>query len=259
MGESIGELLNAASLRRGVELGRKTDALLLTAGLDEKKLDMLREARKGKKLKSKYDILNIEGITESDYNNIAGYIVFPSSDNVLDMSTVHPVEYSLVEGICDEVGATPTEISRDITLLDKFEAEDEAVAKFVKEKIAEQIGVAKRYISLSSRPARKLRLGELRVDSIIDGKVTNIAPFGVFIDINAVSDGLVHISELTNRYVESADQVVSIGDKVRVKVIEVNKKARKISLSMKQADNRGLKVKASRTQLNDLANFFNKM
>jgi uncharacterized protein len=103
-----------------------------------------------------------------------------------------------------------------------------------------------------------MRLGELKSGAILEGRVTNITAFGVFVDINAVSDGLVHISELANQYVESADQVVSIGDSVRVKVVEVNRKQKKISLSMKQADNGGRVVKASRTQLDDLANFFSK-
>ncbi len=259
MGEVVDELLTAASLRRGVELGKKQDTLLIKAGITEKNLEALREARKNKKINSKSDIQNIEGISQSDYNNVAGYLVFPNSDFVLDKSTVHPAEYSLVESICSEIGVSSEDLPRDITKLENFKAEDESVGRFVSEKISEQIVVAKRYISLSSRPKRKLRLGELRIDAIVDGRVTNITPFGVFVDINAMSDGLVHISELTSDYVESAEQVVAVGDQVRVKIIEVNKKKRRISLSMKQADNNGLRVSASRTQLNDLANFFNKM
>lgn len=258
MAEVVDELLTAASLSRGIELNKKQDTLLLKAGLSEKALEALREARKNKKLNSKYDIHDVETITESDYNNVAGYIVFPNSDFVLDKSTIHPAEYSLVESICSEIGVAPEDLPRDITELEKFKAEDDAVGKFVTENISAQILVAKRYLSLSSRPKRKLRLGELRIDAIVDGRVTNITPFGVFVDINAMSDGLVHISELTSDYVESADQVVAVGDAVRVKIIEVNKKKRRISLSMKQADNTGLRVSASRTQLNDLANFFNK-
>jgi len=101
-------------------------------------------------------------------------------------------------------------------------------------------------------------MDEVKIDAILDGRVTNIAAFGVFVDINAMSDGLVHISELTDEYVESAEQVVQVGDLVKVKVIEVDGKKRRISLSMKRAGNTGRRIRASRTQIDDLASFFNR-
>lgn len=258
MAEVVGELFTAASLRRGIELGKKQDELLLRTGITQEKLDLLRTKRKEQALNCKYDIRDLEGLTESDYHNAAGYVIFSGSDFVLDKSTIHPAEFALVESICNELGATPEDLCRDLTLLDKFTAADEFVGRFVSEKLSEQLRAAKRFVSLSSRPKRKLRMDEVKVDAILDGRVTNIAPFGVFVDINAQSDGLVHISELTNEYVESAEQVVQVGDQVKVKVIEVDGKKRRISLSMKRAGNNALRVRASRTQLNDLADFFNR-
>jgi len=258
MAEVVSELFTAASLRRGVELGKKQDELLLRTGVTQEKLDLLRQKRKDQELNCKYDIRDLEGLTESDYHNVAGYIVFPNSDFVLDKSTVHPAEFALVESVCNEVGASPEDLCRDLTILGKFVAEDEFVGRFVAEKISEQLRAAKRFVSLTSRPRRKLRMDEVKIDAILEGRVTNIAAFGVFVDINAMSDGLVHISELTNEYVESADQVVRVGDAVKVKVIEVDTKKRRIPLSMKRAGNVTMRVRASRTQLNDLADFFNK-
>jgi len=258
MGELVHKLYVAASLRRGVELGKQQDKLLLEAGVTAEGLELMRQGRKANHIKSKLDIGSNDKISTPDYNNAAGYIVFPSSSFVLDKSTVHPEEFSIVESISSELNISIDDLARDSAKVDEFHVEDADVKRFVNEKIAEQLKVAKRYVSLSSRPKRKLKLNEIRVDSIHEGRVSNIAKFGVFIDINAMSDGLVHISELTNEYVESADQVVKIGDKVKVKVIEVNRKQRRISLSMKQADNSSLQVKASRTQLDDLASFFNK-
>ncbi len=258
MAEVTTELFTAASLRRGVELNKKQDELLLRAGITQEKLEILRTKRKEATLNCKYDIRDLEELTESDYHNAAGYIIFSNSDFVLDKSTIHPAEFSLVESICNELGSTPEDLCRDLALLEKFVAADEFVARFVSEKISEQLRAAKRFVSLSSRPKRKLRMDEVKVDAILDGRVTNIAAFGVFVDINAMSDGLVHISELTDEYVESAEQVVQVGDSVKVKVIEVDGKKRRISLSMKRAGNSGLRIRASRTQIDDLASFFNR-
>ncbi len=258
MGEIVHKLYIAASLRRGVELGKEQDKLLLEAGVTAEGLELMRQGRKANHIKAKLDIRSNEKVSTADYNNAAGYVVFPSSSFVLDKSTVHPEEFSIVESISAELNISIDDLARDSAKVDEFHVEDVDVKRFVNEKIAEQLKVAKRFISLSSRPKRKLKLNEIRVDSIHEGRVSNIAKFGVFIDINAMSDGLVHISELTNEYVESAEQVVKVGDKVKVKVIEVNRKQRRISLSMKQADNSSLQVKASRTQLDDLASFFNK-
>jgi uncharacterized protein len=254
----VSELYTSAALTRGVEIGRKQDSLLLKTGVTEEVLEELRKAKKSKKLKGKMALANLECVNERIYNNIAGYAVFPESDMVLDKSSIHPVEFSLVDSICGELGLDVEDLIKNLDKVKDFETEDESVGKFIRTQVFNQLKVAQRYVSLSSRPKRRMRLGEVRPDAIIDGKVTNIAPFGVFIDINAVSDGLVHISELANQYVESAEQVVKVGDAVRVKVIEVNRKKKRISLSMKQADNGGRSVRASKTQLNDLASFFSK-
>ena len=90
----------------------------------------------------------------------------------------------------------------------------------------------------------------------MNGRVTNITPFGVFVNINAVCDGLIHISQLADTYVESADQVVSVGDVINVRILKVDIKKRRISLSMKGLGHQGPKVSPSKRQLSDLASHF---
>lgn len=257
MSKIVDELFTAGSLKYGVEVGKKRDNLLVNLGITEEKLEALRKAKKENRLNTKQSIREIEDFTEADYNNVAGYIVFPAANDVLDKSTVHPAEFGLVSAVCGELGLDEDKLVRNLGKLEEFNAEDECVGRFIKENIASQLKVAQRYQSLSERPKRRLRLREVEIDTVHDGRVTNITPFGAFVDISAFSDGLVHISELANDYVESPDQVVSVGDLVKVKVIEVNRKKKRISLSMKQADNKGIRVSASRAQLNDLASFFN--
>ena len=83
------------------------------------------------------------------------------------------------------------------------------------------------------RPVTR-RFRDLKPDTVIEGTVTRIEPYGVFVDIGTGRDGLVHVSELTEGYIGSPDEVVSIGDKVKVRVLKVDRKARKVDLSMKE-------------------------
>ena len=83
------------------------------------------------------------------------------------------------------------------------------------------------------RPVTR-RFKDLKPDTVIEGTVTRIEPYGVFIDIGTGRDGLVHVSELTEGYIGSPDEVTSIGDKVKVRVLKVDRKARKVDLSMKE-------------------------
>ncbi len=83
------------------------------------------------------------------------------------------------------------------------------------------------------RPVTR-RFKELKPEMVVDGVVTRMEPYGVFVDIGTGRDGLVHVSELTEGYIGSVDEVVSVGDKVQVRVLKVDRKARKVDLSMKE-------------------------
>ena len=256
MSEILTELYSGALLARGIELGKRNDHLLKELSVSEELLVLLRKERKAGNIRCKDDLVNIDAIDERLFNNIAGYLVFPESSEILDKSTVHPAEFHMVDALSHELKKDISELVKNKQLLLNYESEDAEMVQFTRERLAPQVAVAQRYLSLSARTKRRMGLHELRIDNVYDGKVTNITKFGVFIDINAVSDGLVHISELVDQYVESAEQVVSPGERVRVKVIEIDKKKKRISLSMKQAGN-SRKVHASQHQLEDLAYYFN--
>src|SRR5690606_27528913 len=118
---------------------------------------------------------------------------------------------------------------------------------YIEKKLIDHLSVGKRFISgVTPRVKRKLKLTEVTEGAIVSGKVTNITPFGVFVNINAVCDGLIHISQLADEYVESPEQVVSVGDRVDVKILKVDVKKRRISLSMKNLGTKGPKVKPSK-------------
>jgi ribosomal protein S1 len=118
--------------------------------------------------------------------------------------------------------------------------------------------VGKKHLQAAGRAPRRTTLGELKEGMIVSGVVTNITKFGVFVDINAEYDGLIHISQLADQYVETPEQVVSVKDMVNVRILKINPEKKRISLSMKNMGNLTPKVKASKGQLDNLAQHFKK-
>lgn len=95
------------------------------------------------------------------------------------------------------------------------------------------IDVAQERISLSMRPRPKYRLRDLKPDMVVAGTVTGIRDYGVFVDIGAETEGLVHVSEMAEGYVRQPSELVSIGDEVEVRIKKVDRRRRRLSLSMK--------------------------
>lgn len=89
-------------------------------------------------------------------------------------------------------------------------------------------------ISLTMVKPVTRRFRDLKTDTMVDGEVTRIEPYGVFVDMGTGRDGLVHVSELTEGYISSPGEVVSVGDRVQVRILKVDRKARKVDLSMKE-------------------------
>jgi ribosomal protein S1 len=128
---------------------------------------------------------------------------------------------------------------------------------YVQRNLVEQLRIGSQTaLQGPQQPRRRLKLAELTDGMVVMGRVTNITPFGVFVNINAVCDGLVHISQLADTYVETPDQVVSVGDKVNVRIINVDVKKRRISLSMKNLGQQAPKVKPSKGQIDTLIDHF---
>jgi ribosomal protein S1 len=145
----------------------------------------------------------------------------------------------------------------DPEMLRSFATEDFIRKIYLEKKLIPQLRASLRPAGPSlQKSRRKVKLAELKEGSIVSGKVTNITPFGVFININAVCDGLVHISQLADEYVESPEQVVALHDKVDVRILKVDSKKRRISLSMKNLGQKAPHVRPSQGQLNTLAEHF---
>ena len=177
------------------------------------------------------------------FEQAAGFLRVVGGSNPLDASSVHPESYEVVANILDQEKREITSIMGDTDFLKGIE-----VNKYV----TEQVGVPtlKDILQELEKPGRDPRpefktatfkdgvetLKDLKENMILEGVVTNVTNFGAFVDIGVHQDGLVHISALSDKFVKSPHDVVSAGDIVKVKVIEVDIPRKRIALSMRLTD-----------------------
>ncbi len=215
-------------------------------------------------ISSKNDLLQVKGMTETAFRNIAGFVLIPNAENPIDRSTAHPDQFPFIEQAVNDLTVSRETIIANPEVLLSQPIDDPVNRAFVQRKLVPQLQVAQRYQGIvSQKSKRRVKLNDVKEGAVVSGRVTNITPFGVFVNINAVCDGLIHISQLTDQYVETPDQVVSVGDRVDVRILKVDTKKRRISLSLKNicgsgkhASGGGSKVKPTKGQLDNLAEHF---
>ncbi|MBD3241197.1 MAG: S1 RNA-binding domain-containing protein, partial [Chitinivibrionales bacterium] len=204
---------------------------------------------------SKADLLSVKGMTERIYRNIAGYVVLPVSSYALDTTLVHPYFYEAMEDMARDLKVSTEGMIVNPDVLNAYTSGDFAWQLYVRKHVIRQLVVGQKVAQTRQLPRRKLRLDELEEGMIVQGKVTNISPFGAFVNINAVCDGLIHISQLADSYVENPEQVVSVGDTVNVRIVKVDTKKRRISLSMK-GQGQAPRVRPSANHITNLIDHF---
>jgi protein Tex len=255
----INRILTMAALQKGVTIKDVVDSpIKMFKGVTPEKLQAIRDADSKDPLTCKNDLLKIPGMTEVFFRNIAGFIVIAQAEDSRDRSLVHPDHFVWLEEASQQLNVSLETIMNEPEVLRSWAIEDFHRKAFIEKRLFNHIRVNLRLApSSASRIKRKFKLNELKEGAIVSGRVTNITPFGVFVNINAVCDGLIHISQLADEYVETPDQVVALHDKVDVRILKVDVKKRRISLSMKNLGKPGPRVKPTLGQLNTLAEHFN--
>ena len=187
-------------------------------------------------------LLKVAKLGPKAFEQCAGFLRVPESKNVLDNTGVHPESYDAAKGLLELLGATPKD-ARDLPArLNAYGAE----------KAAEAIGVGvptlRDIAKELSKPGRDPRdelpapilrtdvldIKDLKPGMVLTGTVRNVIDFGVFVDIGVHQDGLVHISQVCNKFIKHPSEAVAVGDVVKVVVLDVDEKKHRISLSMKQ-------------------------
>jgi uncharacterized protein len=184
--------------------------------------------------------LKVTGLGAKTFEQSAGFLRLHASSNPLDMSGVHPETYPVVEKIIAYTGKTVAELMGRAEMLKTLRPELFANEKFgvitVKDILAELEKPGR-----DPRPDFKVASFNEGVEDIkdlvegmtLEGTVSNVAAFGAFVDIGVHQDGLVHVSQLANKFVTDAREVVKTGDIVKVRVTEVDVARKRIGLTMK--------------------------
>ena len=197
---------------------------------------------------SRAQIKKVPKLGPKAFQQCAGFLRVPESRSVLDNTAVHPESYDAAKVLLDLTGHTLADVKggRLADLPDRVKAYGE-------DKAAGEIGVGvptlRDIVSELLKPGRDVRdelpkpilrtdvleMKDLKPGMVLTGTVRNVIDFGVFVDIGVHQDGLVHISQVSNKFIKHPSEVVSVGDVVKVVVLEVDEKKKRISLSMKQA------------------------
>ena len=197
---------------------------------------------------SRAQIKKVPKLGPKAFQQCAGFLRVPESRSVLDNTAVHPESYDAAKALLDLTGHTLADVKggRLADLPDR-------VKTYGEEKAAGEIGVGvptlRDIVSELLKPGRDVRdelpkpilrtdvleMKDLKPGMVLTGTVRNVIDFGVFVDIGVHQDGLVHISQVSNKFIKHPSEVVSVGDVVKVVVLEVDEKKKRISLSMKQA------------------------
>lgn len=199
------------------------------------------------KFKGRSELLKVKRLGDKVYTQCAGFLRVPESKNVLDNTSVHPESYEIAGKLLTRLGYTLDDVkNRKLGSIDSF------VALIGIEKLAEELGAGvptlRDIINELKKPGRDPRedlpkpilmsgvieITDLKPGMVMNGTVRNVADFGAFVDIGVHQDGLVHISQLADKFVKHPLDVVKVGDIVKVKVLDVDVERKRISLTMKE-------------------------
>jgi uncharacterized protein len=190
--------------------------------------------------KTRQDLLKVTGLGAKTFEQSAGFLRIRGGDNPLDMTGVHPETYPLIEQIIVQTAKPIQEIMGRSDVLKTLKPELFANHKFGAVTIQDILGELEKP-GRDPRPDFKVArladgvedIKDLKEGMTLEGTVSNVAQFGAFIDLGVHQDGLVHVSQLANKFVTDAREVVKTGDIVKVKVLEVDVARKRISLTMK--------------------------
>lgn len=190
--------------------------------------------------KSREQLRGVSGVGERTFDQAAGFLFVRGGDEPLDTTRIHPEAYELVRKAAASVNAQVRDLIRNENLIRSINWEALADEKFgplyladVRDELIFPGRERRRRFRMPQRDAAVERVDQLTEGHITEGIVTNVTDFGAFVDIGVHQDGLIHLSELANRYVKNPREVVLLGETVRVKVVGIDSGKNRISLSRK--------------------------
>ena len=249
LAESLTGVVEDSVNKVGVDVNTATPSLLsYVSGINSTiAKNIVKYRDENGKLKNRKELLKVPKLGKAAFEQCAGFLRIIDGDNPLEITAVHPESYEATEKLLSSIGFDKNDLKnkeRLEELRNKLKSLD--IAKVAKEiEIGEM--TLKDIIDELIKPGRDpredmpkpilrsdvLKLDDLKEGMILTGTVRNVIDFGAFVDIGVKHDGLVHISEMSDKYIKNPSDIVSVGDIVKVKVIKIDKERQKVGLSMK--------------------------
>ena len=240
--QSLEATVESCVNRVGVDLNTASWALLrYVAGITERTARRVVAHRDEKgRFRSRAELMKVAGFGPKTFEQAAGFLRIRGGDNPLDMTAVHPESYPVVQKMAASLGAAVSDLIARPELIEKLKLEGfatETVGMYTLGDIREELrkpGRDPREKFAAPQWREDVReIGDLKPGMKLEGVVTNVTRFGAFVDVGVHQDGLVHVSELANRFVKDPSEVVKAGQIVKVQVLSADPKAKRIALSMK--------------------------
>ena len=250
--EALGGVVEDCVNRVGVDLNTASGSLLsYVAGVNQavaKNIVAYREENGS--FVSRSQLMKVPKLGKKAYEQCAGFLRVPESGNPLDHTGVHPESYAAAQKLLTLCGYRLEEVlSDEIAVLPKrvqaLGSTGEVAARIgvgeptLRDMVAELVKPGRDPRDELPKPLLRtdvMELSDLKPGMVLTGTVRNVTDFGAFVDIAVHEDGLVHISQICNRYIRHPSEVLKVGDIVRVKVLDVDLKRKRISLTMKDLD-----------------------
>ena len=249
LSESLTGVVEDAVNKVGVDVNTATPSLLsYVSGINSSiAKNIVKYRDENGKLKNRKQLLKVPKLGKVAFEQCAGFLRIIDGDNPLEVTAVHPESYDATEKLLDKIGFK----KEDLRNKEKINSLREHLKSVNAKEMAKELDIGEMtladIIEELSKPGRDprdempkpilrqdvLKFEDLKEGMILTGTVRNVIDFGCFVDIGVKYDGLVHISEMSEKYIKNPSEVVSVGDIVKVKVIKIDTERHKVGLSMK--------------------------
>jgi protein Tex len=193
--------------------------------------------------RSREELRKVPRLGDKVFEQAAGFLRIRESENPLDASAVHPESYPVVRNMAKKVGCTVSELMKDEEKRKQIHPED-----FITDKVG--LPTLTDILTELSKPGRDPRekfeffefdknvnsIDDLRSGMVLEGLVTNITNFGAFVDIGVHQDGLIHVSQMADRFIKDPNTIVKLNQRVKVKVLDIDKERKRIQLTLKNVE-----------------------
>ena len=247
--ESLTGVVEDSVNKVGVDVNTATPSLLsYVSGINNTiAKNIVKYRDENGKLKNRKELLKVPKLGKVAFEQCAGFLRIMDGDNPLEVTAVHPESYEATEKLLKSIGFD----KNDLKDKEKLEELRNKLKTIDEKQMAKELEIGEMtlsdIISELSKPGRDpredmpkpilrsdvLKFEDLKEGMVLTGTVRNVIDFGAFVDIGVKHDGLVHISEMSDKFIKNPTEIVSVGDVVKVKVIKIDKEREKVGLSMK--------------------------